>query len=281
MNLVGVNLAVDSGGRYKLIYGRKSGNEFLHKSEKLIKNLILIVLMLVLWEVLSRTGLVDASILPPISKIAKGGYKLFSTGKILNDIWDSLRRVLLGFSIAMLIGIPVGVLIGYYETFSDIVTPLVNIFRQVPAMALYPVFLLFFGIGEESKIAIVFWVSLWPILLNTVSGVKHVDKLLIKAARSMGATNLRILFTVIVPGIIPQLMTGIRLGAGSAVVSLVAAEMIGARSGLGFMVTNTQYNFQIPEMYVSILTIAMLGILINNTLVYTEKRISFWSEDNL
>jgi len=247
------------------------------KIKRLLENSIVILIVLALWQILPSIGVVDAAILPPISKIFAAWWKLLASGKIVDDILDSMRRVAIGFTIALAIGIPTGVAIGYYNLFARLITPLINICRQVPAMALYPVFILFLGIGESSKIGIVFWVSLWPILLNAATGVKQIDPLLVKAAKSMGAGNIRILRTVVLPGIVPQLMTGVRLGAGSAIVSLVAAEMIGARSGLGYMVTNTQYNFQIPEMYDSILSIAVLGILINKLLVGLEKRMSFWS----
>lgn len=242
------------------------------------KNLFLIIVVLLLWEFLPRLGVIKPSLLPSISTIAEEWWKLLVDRSLYPDILISLERALLGFGIAMLIGIPLGIVIGYFKLFSQIVSPLIHIFRQIPALSLFPVFILFFGIGELSKVAIVFWVAVWPILLNTVGGVRHVDPLLIKAAKSMGAGNGKILTTVVLPSIVPSMMTGVRLGAGSSVVALVSAEMIGAKSGLGFMIMNSQYNFQIPKMYVAILTIAVIGILINQLLVRLEKRLTFWSQ---
>lgn len=165
---------------------------------------------------------------------------------------------------------------GYSKIFSDYVSPFIHFCRQIPSMALFPVFIIFFGVGEPSKIVIVFWVSVWAILLNTINGVMNVDPLLIKASRSMGGKNIAILFTVILPDSVPSIMTGVRLGAGSSVISLVAAEMLGARAGLGFRVINSQYNFQIGQMYATILTIAVIGIIINQLLVLVERRLTFW-----
>jgi NitT/TauT family transport system permease protein len=146
-------------------------------------------------------------------------------------------------------------------------------------MALFPVFIVFLGIGEISKDVMVCWSSLWPILLSTISGVKFADPLLIKVARSLGAKNFELLLKVVLPGAVPSIMTGIRLGASSAVLVLVAAEMIGAKSGLGFMIINSQYNFEIDTMYAAILTIALLGLTMNYTLVWLEKKVTAWKEE--
>ena len=258
----------------------ESGTEkgFRYYFSSLVKNLLLIAVFLFLWEFLPKLGIIKPSLLPPISVIGEEWWKLLSDRTLFPDIIISLERALLGFGVAMLIGIPLGIIIGYFKLFSQIVSPLIHIFRQIPALSLFPVFILFFGIGELSKVAIVFWVAVWPILLNTVQGVRHVDPLLIKAAKSMGADNGKILSTVVFPSIVPSMMTGVRLGAGSSIVALVSAEMIGAKSGLGFMIMNSQYNFQIPKMYVAILTIAVIGILINYLLVRLEKRLTFWSQ---
>ncbi|HWQ43255.1 MAG TPA: ABC transporter permease [Desulfosporosinus sp.] len=245
---------------------------------KFIKKSALIFLILALWEILPSLKIIRPSLLPPFSDVLITWFQLIFLGKheLIPDILISLQRALLGFGFALLIGVPLGLLIGYFKSFSDVFSPLVHICRQIPALALFPVFILFFGIEETSKVTIVFWVSVWDILLNTISGVQHTDLLLIKAARSMGADTERILASVVLPGAVPALMTGLRLGAGSAIKALVAAEMIGAKAGLGFQVINSQYNFQISKMYVSILSIALIGIILNFILEIIEKKLTFW-----
>ena len=240
-----------------------------------------LLLIVFCWEFFPRAGIVEPSLLPPISEVFQSWGRLLISGRIYDDILISTKRAMIGFTAAFLIAVPLGIMIGYYNLFARLTGPLVNICRQIPAMALFPVFILFFGIGELSKYVIVFWVCIWPILFNTISGVKTVDPLLIRAARSMGADNRRIIQTVVLPGMVPSLMTGIRLGAGSSIIALVSAEMIGARSGLGFMVLNSQYNFQIAEMYVAILSIAFIGIVINELLVALEKKLSFWTGNQM
>jgi NitT/TauT family transport system permease protein len=150
--------------------------------------------------------------------------------------------------------------------------------RQVSAIALFPVFILFFGIGELSKIVIIFWASVWPVLLGTVSGVKGVDPVLVKSARSMGARGATLFAKVIVPAAAPAVFTGVRLGAAYAFMVLVAAEMIGANAGLGFLVLNSQEVFQIPRMYAAIVALAAFGLAVNGVLLRLERRATAWRD---
>ena len=146
------------------------------------------------------------------------------------------------------------------------------------AIALFPVFILFFGIGELSKVVIIFWASVWPILLNTTVGVKTVDRVLIQSARSMSAGGTTLFRKVILPAAAPSIFTGIRLGAAYAFMVLVAAEMIGANAGLGFLVLNSQEVFKIPEMYAAIVALAAFGLGVNNLLYRLERRATAWRE---
>ncbi len=253
-----------------------SGKSFGAAAYRIFKNSALLLFVIVLWQVLPTFNIIKPYLLPPFSEVVATWFDLMLSGKLEPDIFISLRRTLTGFSCALFFGIPIGVAMGYSKIFSDYFSPFIHFCRQIPSMALFPVFIIFFGVGEPSKIVIVFWVSVWAILLNTINGVMNVDPLLIKASRSMGGKNIAILFTVILPDSVPSIMTGVRLGAGSSVISLVAAEMLGARAGLGFRVINSQYNFQIGQMYATILTIAVIGIIINQLLVLVEKRLTFW-----
>jgi NitT/TauT family transport system permease protein len=146
-------------------------------------------------------------------------------------------------------------------------------------LALYPLFILLFGLGETSKVAIIFWGAVWPILLNTIEGVRGVEPLFVKTAYSMGASK-RILFTrVILPATFPTIFTGIRLSASRSFFILVAAEMMGSSSGLGHLVFFSEANLRIAEMYCGILMLIILGVAINYILVTLEKRITRWKEE--
>ena len=132
------------------------------------------------------------------------------------------------------------------------------------------------GIGETSKIALVVYASFFPILLNTITGVRTVDPLLIKSAVSLGFSPIRLFQKVILPAAVPSIFTGVRMAAASSILVLIAAEMVGARAGLGYLITAAQQNFQIPNMYAGIIAISLLGLSFNGLLVALERRLSRW-----
>ena len=137
-------------------------------------------------------------------------------------------------------------------------------------------FVLILGLGETSKIAIVLYGCAWPILLNTISGLRTVDPLLLKAARSLGLGPLRLFQKVVLPAAVPTIFTGIRLAGAYSILILIAAELVGAKAGLGYLITYAQYNFDVPTMYAGIITISAIGLVINQLMVVLERRFSTW-----
>jgi NitT/TauT family transport system permease protein len=135
------------------------------------------------------------------------------------------------------------------------------------------------GIGETSKIAIVIYACLFPVVLNTISGVRGVDPLLVKSARSMNLSSLRLFQKVILPSALPTIFTGVRMAGASSILVLIAAEMVGAKAGLGYLINYAQFNFMVPEMYAGILTISAIGLVVNAGLVRLEHRFSRWRSD--
>ncbi|WP_437751634.1 ABC transporter permease [Sorangium sp. So ce1389] len=236
----------------------------------------ILLLVAALWETAPRVGLVEAAFLPPLSEVLATGWQLLQNGQLLSHIKASLSRSLLGFSLAILVGVPLGLAIGWYKGVADAINPLLEVLRNTAALALLPVFLLLLGIGEASKVALVIYSCTWPILLNTISGVRGVDPLLIKSARTMGLSPLQLFRKVILPAAVPTIFVGIRLAGAYSLLVLVAAEMIGAKAGLGYLIIYAQYNFQIPSMYVGILTITTLGLAFNYLLMRVERRFTSW-----
>ncbi len=149
-------------------------------------------------------------------------------------------------------------------------------FRNTAALALLPVFVLLLGIGETSKVSIVVYACLWPVLLNTISAVGNADPTLVRLARSMDLSTPRLFQKVILPSSVPAIFTGIRLAGAVSILVLVAAEMIGAKAGLGYLINASQYNFAIPQMYAGIITISAVGVAFNQLLVTIERRLSTW-----
>lgn len=239
---------------------------------------IAIVAFLLLWELLPRLGVVDPFILTPFTQVVKALARLTASGEMAGHLVSSFRRSLGGFSLAMAVGIPIGILMGWFKQFERIVDPLLQVFRNTSILALFPVFILIFGLGEVSKMAIIFWGTLWPTLLNTIGGVKGVDPLLVKSARSMGISQARLLFRVVLPAASPSILTGIRLSAANAVLVLVAAEMLGANSGLGFLIFYAEQSYAVPDMYAGILSLSVIGCGVNYLLVAFERRLTRWKE---
>ena len=246
---------------------------------RLLRNSLAILVFLALWEILPEVHFVDPVFLPPFSSVLAALGSLAASGVLFKDIWASLVRALTGFGLAVVVGVPLGLLVGWYKGVETFLDPLLQMFRQTSALALFPVFMLLFGIGEVSKTAIIFWGCLWPILINTISGVKTVEPLLIKLARSLVASPTKLFFKVILPGASPAIFTGFRLSATIAIVMLTAAEMMGANEGIGYLVLYSQQVFQIANLYAAIITIGVLGLLFNFILVKLEKRSHFWRED--
>jgi sulfonate transport system permease protein len=153
---------------------------------------------------------------------------------------------------------------------------LLQLFRQTAALAIYPVFILLLGLGETSKVAIIWWAAFFPVLLNTISGVKLVDRRLVEMARVFGASRGEVFRRVVLPAATPAIFVGLRLSATISLLLLVAAEMIGAKRGLGFLIINSQYNFEIPMMFAAIVLLALIGLAVNAILLAFQKWLCRW-----
>jgi NitT/TauT family transport system permease protein len=229
-----------------------------------------------LWEIAPQVGLVDQTFLPRFSDVVRALLDLAANGQLATNVEASLTRSLSGFLLAVVVAVPLGLLIGWFKPVSDVLNPLLQTFLNTAALALLPVFVLVLGIGETSKIAIVLYACTWPILLNTISAVRNVDPTLLRLARSMDLSAPRLFQKVILPASVPTIFTGIRLAGAVAVVIVVAAEMIGAKAGLGYLINASQYNFAIPQMYAGIVTISVIGVVFNQLLVAVERRFTSW-----
>ncbi|WCN83120.1 ABC transporter permease [Micromonospora sp. LH3U1] len=248
------------------------GGRVLHRT-------VAIAALAAIWEGAPRLGLVDRVFLPPLSEVLVAWWELLRSGQLAEHVGASLTRSLAGLGLAVLTAIPLGLLIGWYRPLAELLSPLLEVFRNTAALALLPVFVLILGLGETSKIALVLYACSWPILLNTIAGVKGVDPLLIRSARSMGLNHLRLFQKVILPAAVPTIFTGVRLAGAYSILVLVAAEMVGAKAGLGYLINYAQYNFAIADMYSGIITISAIGLVVNQLLVALERHFSTWRVD--
>jgi NitT/TauT family transport system permease protein len=248
----------------------------LYSIKNLLYRCIGLFVFIILWEIAPRLGWVRAIYLSPPTEVIRALVRITLNGELAPHAIISLQRIFLGLFFASAIGVILGLFIGYFKRIEQALDLLFQSFRQMSAFALFPVFILFFGLGELPKVIIIFWASLWPVLLNTISGVRDVDPILIRSARSMGATKSYIFLHIILPATTPQIFTGIRLGGSYCVMAVVAAEMIGATSGLGYLVVYSQQTFKVAQMYASIVALAILGIALNWILQSLENLFSSW-----
>lgn len=239
-----------------------------------------LIIFFVLWQILPSAGIVNSQFIPPLSDVVTTIWKLGSTGELFTHTKASLSRAVYGFLLSIIVGVPLGFILGgWFKKLEEFLDPLLQVLAQINPFSLFPIFILFFGIGEVAKVAIIFWVCVWPMLFSTVNGVKNIDPLLIKAARAMGTSKFSLFWKVVLPGASPMIFSGIRSCVGSAFLMLVAAEMIGASAGLGWLVLNSQINYQISKLFAAAVAIAVLGIVITKLVTFIEKRLINWKED--
>jgi NitT/TauT family transport system permease protein len=253
-----------------------SVSSYATRAGRVGRGLLGIALLALVWEIFPRLGVVDSYFMPPLHTVLQAWWELASSGELWVHVKASLVRSFLGFGIATVVAIPLGAAIAWYRPVREILTPPLEMFRNTAALALLPAFTLILGIGETSKVAIVTYACFFPILLSTVSGVATVDPQLLRSAKVLGLSPVATFRKVVFPAAVPTIFTGIRISGAAAVLVLIAAEIVGATEGLGFLINYTQMNFLIPQMYAAILTTTLLGLVVNYSLVALERRFSRW-----
>lgn len=245
-----------------------------NKTSKAVLNVIALVAGLLLWNLGYSIGL---SIPSPIEVVDRF-ILLIGSGIIIGDVAASLQRVLVGFSIGTLVAIPVGFLMGWYWIARGLIEPYVQFFRTVPPLAIIPLAIVLFGIGEEPKILVISLAAFFACVIATFQGVVNVDKTLINAATVLGAKDGSIFLRVVVPSSAPFILVGMRLGLGSSWATLVAAELIAAQQGLGFRMQQAQLYYQLDTIFVGLLLIGFLGLIMDRLLLLSELRLTSWQE---
>jgi len=245
---------------------------------RLLRGLIGILLLAAVWEFAPLTGLVDSYFFPPLHVVLGTVWTMLADGELWKHVQASLIRAGVGFTLAVAAAVPLGAVIAWYGPVREVLTPVLEFFRNTAALALLPVFTLILGIGETSKIAIVAYACFFPVLLSTIAGVATVDPQLLRSARVLGLSPVAMFAKVAFPAAVPTIFTGIRISGSAAILVLIAAEMIGANAGIGFLINYAQNNFLIPKMYAGILATSVLGLAINYALVGVERRFSRWRE---
>lgn len=239
--------------------------------------IFLVVALLAAWEALARSGIVEAISFPPFSKVFTTFWSLIISGKMVLLILPSLERLAIGYMIAVAIGIGFGILMGYFSTVFDLFEPLTEILRPIPSPAYIPIAILFLGLGDEMKIFMIAFSCVFPILLNTYSGVRSVDPIQINTARTFGLRAAAIMRKVIIPAASPQIFTGMRVSLAIALIMVVISEMVASVDGIGFYILNAERSFRVLDMYAGVLTLGALGYLLNWLFIRLERRLLHWN----
>jgi len=237
--------------------------------------LIPIVLFLALWEGIARVNAAQGgSLLPPFSEVMVEFYNLSSNGVLGENFLSSLLRVLAGFSAGSIAGITLGTIMGWNKIADKALHPLISLFYPIPTLGWIPLLMLWIGINEMLPITLIFICSFFPVLYNTVTGIKNVDSDYIKAARTLGATELKILFTIVMPLALPNIFTGLRLEAGMAWRVIIAAEMVAIPSGIGALLMKAESLIRIDIIIVCLIILAIMCLTFEKFFEFLETRLT-------
>jgi ABC-type nitrate/sulfonate/bicarbonate transport system permease component len=240
-------------------------------------NVISILSLAVLWEVTGR--IMDSTLIPPLSRIGAAWWKLLASGKLAANLTLSLTTLAAGFFLAVAIGIVIGLLMGRFRAVEHFLDLYVNVLMSAPTTAFVPVLIMWFGLGVESRIAVVFLFAVFVIIINTMTGVKQVDSVLVEMARSFGAKEKEIFFKIILPAAMPAIMAGVRLGMGRAVKGMVTAEMLLTLTGIGAMIMQYGSSFATDSLFAVILTILIIAMITMRAVQWLDRRLTGWKAE--
>jgi sulfonate transport system permease protein len=232
--------------------------------------------VLVVWQVGSSSGWWSSLVLPSPLTIGATFVALIRDGTLPQNLVVSLQRVVIGASIGITIGITLGIVSGLWRIGEESFDAILQMMRTLPYLVMLPLFVIWFGIDEFPKILIIAIGTSMPMYLNTFSGVRNVDKRLVEMAQSFGLNRVRLILTVVIPGAMPSILTGLRYSLGIGWLALVVAEQINARAGLGYLISDAQSLFLTDVLLVCVVTYAMLGLLSDVTARLLERRLLRW-----
>jgi ABC-type nitrate/sulfonate/bicarbonate transport system permease component len=217
-----------------------------------------LVLTIAAWHLLSHYFL-NPRLVPPPASVAVSAWEMLVSLELFEHIGQSLKRIMVGYALGSTLGILGGVLMGCIPWIGKLVDPPLTLIRQVPPVAIIPLAIVWFGIGETSKYVVIFYGVLIVVLINTVAGVRSTPEIRVRAARCLGAGSVRTLMTIVLPSAMPYILTAMRLGLGFSFGAVVAAELIAADTGIGYLIMQSRFQIQIDRMFVGLLSLAVLG----------------------
>jgi ABC-type nitrate/sulfonate/bicarbonate transport system permease component len=233
-------------------------------------------MLLCCWELGSRWNPKFQLYLPPISSILTALGQLTVSGQVGDHVVATLGRFLEGYLMAAAIAVTLGVVLGYFPVLHSLLEMVIEFLRPMPSVAIIPVAILVLGIGDAMVVAVTVYATMWPILINTIDGVRHIERTLIDTARTFGLGRARILYQIILPAASPYIVTGLRVSLSIALILVTTAEMIAGSRGLGFFILDEERSFRSGNMYAGVILVAILGYALNRLFVALEGKAMRW-----
>lgn len=237
-----------------------------------------LILLAIAWELVSRLDLVSSSVLPSLSDVVVSWWQLLTSGELITNGAASLYRIVVGLASAVVIGIALGISMAWWKPVNALLSPLVEAFYPVPKSALIPVTVIWLGFGDGSKMLLIFLGCMVPVTIGAFNGARGCEQVLVWSARSMGATRLRMLWDVVVPSAMPELLNGIRTALALSFILMVSSELIVAREGLGYLIGYLGANGSYDAMFAVVLTVAFLGFAADRLYQMLMQRMLSWQE---
>lgn len=247
-------------------------------SKEFVRGFISILVGLAVWEILTRVFLENELLIPPPSSVLRTMWKLASTGALNEHFGTTFLEFAYGFSFACVAGVILGYLMGMYSWFDEIADPWIATLYSVPVIAFVPLIIIWFGIGMLSKIIVVFKLTAVAIALNTAAGIKSIEPTWLELATSLRLTHWQTTYKIRLPAILPYIITGMRLGVGRALLGVIAAELIAANSGLGYLLRDASETWDSPKLFVTVILLALIGLLSFTLIKKAEQKLAPWRE---
>ena len=254
---------------------RLTPGDILDKYRGISYTLIILTLLMIAWH-LAANRINNTLLLPYFPETVNAFFTAWVDPKIMSNLALTLRRVFTGFIYAFIIGIPIGLLMGYSKTAMQAISPILNSVRQVPIMAWVPLSIIWFGLGDGPTVFLIAMSAVFPLAINTIAGVQGIDPNYYNAARSMGASLPNIIRDIVVPGALPSILTGCRLAMGFGWMSVICAEFIATSAGFGFLMVEAQVRLETAQLYALMVMSGLVGFFIDKGFLIVEKNLTAW-----
>jgi NitT/TauT family transport system permease protein len=248
-------------------------------SEVSWRNLAVVFIFAGLWEFSARFGLISILFFPPPSMIAQALFKMIISGRILENLAVSLTRIILGVLLGTVTGVTLGILMGWLPRFRAVFDPLVAALHPIPKIAIFPIIMIIFGIGESAIIVVIAISAFFPAVVNSMTGVTHIDPVYFEVAKNYGANRLKTFTRVLLPGSLPMILSGVRLAFNTGLLITIAVELISAKQGLGVLIWFSWQTLRVEELYATLVVVALLGILFNAGLRRLSRILVPWAQE--